>query len=85
VLTSYTSFSSQEEAVRVDRLSEEIGCVQSLRHSFQPILNKILQALDAPPIFVRTKALRALGQIVTVDPTILSAVRISMCSCPTVC
>ena len=31
-------------------------------------------ALDAPAIFMRTKALRALGQIVTSDATILSAV-----------
>jgi len=31
-------------------------------------------ALDAPAIFMRTKALRALGQIVTSDATILSTV-----------
>lgn len=31
-------------------------------------------ALDAPAIFMRTKALRALGQIVTSDSTILSTV-----------
>jgi len=31
-------------------------------------------ALDAPAIFMRTKALRALGQIVTSDASILSAV-----------
>ncbi|TFY83179.1 hypothetical protein EWM64_g834 [Hericium alpestre] len=33
----------------------------------------ILHALDAPPVFMRTKALRALGQIVTSDASILSA------------
>lgn len=66
--------SSQEEVARVDRLAEEIGNVQSLRNSFQPILNIILTALDAPAIFMRTKALRALGQIVTSDATILAAV-----------
>jgi len=33
-------------------------------------------ALDSPAIFVRTKALKALGVIVTSDSTILSAVRI---------
>ncbi|EDR13190.1 uncharacterized protein LACBIDRAFT_292430 [Laccaria bicolor S238N-H82] len=64
---------SQEEVARVDRLAEEIGNVQSLRNSFQPILNIILTALDAPAIFMRTKALRALGQIVTSDATILAA------------
>ncbi|KAJ7600473.1 hypothetical protein C8J56DRAFT_910344 [Mycena floridula] len=61
-----------DEAARVDRLAEEIGSIQSLKNSFQPILNKVLLALHAPPIFVRTKALRALGQIVTSDATILS-------------
>lgn len=59
---------------RIDRLSEEIGTCQSLRNSFNPILTVVLQALDAPPVFMRTKALKALGQIVTSDPSILSAV-----------
>lgn len=68
--------SSQEEVVRIDRLAEEIGTVQSLRNSFHPILNIVLVALDAPPIFMRTKALRALGQIVTSDATILSTVNL---------
>jgi hypothetical protein len=68
--------SSPEEVVRIDRLAEEIGIVQDLRNSYQPILNVTLLALDAPPVFVRTKALRALGQIVTSDPTILAAVRL---------
>ena len=67
--------STQEEAERIDRVAEEIGTIQMLRNSFQPILNIILMALDAPPIFMRTKALRALGQIVTSDPTILAEVR----------
>jgi hypothetical protein len=66
---------SPEEVVRIDRLAEEIGIAQDLRNSYQPILNVTLLALDAPPVFVRTKALRALGQIVTSDPTILAAVR----------
>ncbi|OSD02424.1 hypothetical protein PYCCODRAFT_1410918 [Trametes coccinea BRFM310] len=64
---------SQDEVARIDRLSEEIGTCQSLRNSFQPILTVVLQALDAPPVFMRTKALKALGQIVTSDPSILSA------------
>ena len=66
--------SSQEEVLRVDALAEEIGTIQSLRNSFNPILGIILMALDAPAIFMRTKALRALGQIVTSDASILSAV-----------
>ena len=75
VLRFYRRFHrSPEEVARIDRLAEEIGIVQDLRNSYQPILNVILLALDAPPVFVRTKALRALGQIVTSDPTILTAV-----------
>lgn len=69
---------SEEEAARVDLLAEEIGAVQNLRSSFGPILNVVLMALDAPPVFMRTKALRALGQIVTSDSSILSTV--SMCT-----
>lgn len=65
--------SSQEEVARIDRLSEEIGTCQSLRNSSNPILTVVLQALDAPPVFMRTKALKSLGQIVTSDPSILSA------------
>lgn len=68
-------FRSQEEAERIDALAEEIGITQNLRNSFNPILSVILVALDAPAIFMRTKALKALGQIVTSDPRILSAVR----------
>ncbi|KAF9005451.1 hypothetical protein BDQ17DRAFT_1353128 [Cyathus striatus] len=63
---------SDEEVLRIDRLAEEIGTIQSLRNSFHPIISIILSALDAPAIFMRTKALRALGQIVTSDATILS-------------
>jgi len=66
---------SPEEVAHIDRLAEDIGIVQDLRSSYQPILNVTLLALDAPPVFVRTKALRALGQIVTSDPTILTSVR----------
>jgi len=66
--------SSQEEGVRIDKLAERIGAIQCLKSSFQPILNIILLSLDAPPVFMRTKALRALGQIVMSDPTILSTV-----------
>ena len=75
VLHAESSSSSEQEAARIDRLSEEVGSVQTLRGLFLPILNVVLVALDAPPVFMRTKALRALGQIVTSDPSILSMVR----------
>ena len=73
VLTS-SYLRSPEEVALIDRLAEEIGIVQDMRNSYHPILNVTLLALDAPPVFVRTKALRALGQIVTSDPTILTSV-----------
>jgi cohesin loading factor subunit SCC2 len=74
-LQSTHSRSSQEEANKVDRYAEEIGTIQTLRNSFGPILNVVLLALDAPAVFMRTKALRALGQIVNSDSSILAAVR----------
>ncbi|KAH9175682.1 hypothetical protein EDB89DRAFT_2135583 [Lactarius sanguifluus] len=74
--TDVFDIGSPEEVARIDRLAEEIGIVQDLRNSYQPILNVILLALDAPPVFVRTKALRALGQIVTSDPTILTGANV---------
>ncbi|KAG1898204.1 uncharacterized protein F5891DRAFT_490571 [Suillus fuscotomentosus] len=64
---------SQEEINKVDRYAEEIGTIQTLRNSFGPILNVVLLALDAPAVFMRTKALRALGQIVNSDSSILAA------------
>ena len=77
---SRTLFSvSQEEASRVDRLAETVGITQGLRLYFNPILNVILQSLDAPPVFMRTKALKALGQILSSDPTILGQVRKNNC------
>ncbi|KAG6853818.1 hypothetical protein C0991_001064 [Blastosporella zonata] len=74
--TDVFDIGSQEEVVRVDRLAEEVGTIQSLRNSFQPILTIILMALDAPLIFMRTKALRALGQIVMSDATILATANV---------
>ncbi|KAH7925870.1 hypothetical protein BV22DRAFT_1088167 [Leucogyrophana mollusca] len=71
--TDVFDMGTQEEIARIDQLAEDIGTVQGLRSSFGPILNVILLALDAPPVFMRTKALRALGQIVTSDSSILSA------------
>ena len=79
VLNQYRG--SQDEATRMHRLSEEIGTIQTFRNSFSPILNAVLKALEAPPVFMRTKALKALGQIVTSDPSILSLVRDLECHC----
>ncbi|KAF8585885.1 hypothetical protein K439DRAFT_1615590 [Ramaria rubella] len=58
------------DAAHVDHLAKELGTTQSLNNVFDPILNVIL-VLDATAIFIRTKALRALVQIITADPGIL--------------
>ena len=59
----------------MDKLAEELAATHSLKNAFDPILNVILSALDAPPVFMRTKALKALSQVLTVDSTILTNVR----------
>ncbi|KLO06964.1 hypothetical protein SCHPADRAFT_1002012 [Schizopora paradoxa] len=63
---------TQEEITHVDRLTEQLGAIQILKNAFDPILNVILLVLDAPAVFMRTKALRALSQILTVDSSVLS-------------
>ncbi|KIK69873.1 hypothetical protein GYMLUDRAFT_34262 [Collybiopsis luxurians FD-317 M1] len=72
--TDVFDIGSLEEVIRVDRQAEEIGIIQgnSLKNGFMPMLTVTLHALDAPVIFMRTKALRALGQVITSDPTILT-------------
>ncbi|KAF5376813.1 hypothetical protein D9757_008902 [Collybiopsis confluens] len=72
--TDLFDIGSPEEVIRVDRQAEEIGTVQgnSLKNAFMPMLTVTLHALDAPIIFMRTKALKALGQVITSDPNILA-------------
>ena len=65
---------TQGETDRAHALSEQLGATLSLRNAFDPILNVIILALDAPAVFVRTKALRALSHILTVDSSVLSNV-----------
>ncbi|KAF8507524.1 hypothetical protein BU17DRAFT_57352 [Hysterangium stoloniferum] len=67
---------SEEDAARVDRLAEELGTTQGIGNAFDAILNVILMSLDATAVFMRTKALRALGQIVTADPGILRSMNV---------
>lgn len=69
-------YRTDAEIKRVDDLAERFGGTQSLRNAFEPILGAILMALDAPAVFMRTKALRALGLIVTKDSSILKQVYI---------
>ncbi|QRV77482.1 proline-rich protein Rad9 protein [Ceratobasidium sp. AG-Ba] len=63
--------STDAEIKRVDDLAERFGGTQGLRNAFEPILGAIISSLDAPAVFMRTKALRALGLIVTKDQSIL--------------
>ncbi|KAK7056612.1 Sister chromatid cohesion protein 2 [Paramarasmius palmivorus] len=74
---------TQDEITRIDRLSEELGSLSThpsgalgalatrTLPSFQALLKVILHALDASQIFMRTKALKALGLIVGCDNGIL--------------
>ncbi|KZV76249.1 hypothetical protein PENSPDRAFT_646530 [Peniophora sp. CONT] len=64
---------SQEEQARVDGLAEELGAMQDLRKSNDHIMRVVLLALDATAVFMRTKALKALGQVVQADPSVLEA------------
>ncbi|KAG8798144.1 Sister chromatid cohesion protein 2, partial [Serendipita sp. 400] len=65
------SIGSEGETARADKLSERLGSLSSLNAAFDPVLNVILGSLDAAAVFMRTKALRALGQILSSDASIL--------------
>ncbi|KAH7103288.1 hypothetical protein BKA62DRAFT_696412 [Auriculariales sp. MPI-PUGE-AT-0066] len=67
---------TEEEVSRVDRLAEEIGTIQSLKNAFDPILSVILVSLDSPAVFMRSKALRALGQVIGSDQDILRSPKV---------
>ena len=47
---------------------------RSLQSAFDPILRAIGASMDSSVVALRSKALRALGAIVTVDPDVLSLV-----------
>lgn len=59
------------EISRLDTLAEELGSLQRLSGAHDAILNVTLNCLDAPVVFMRTKGLRALGQIINADPEVL--------------
>lgn len=68
------SRSHRSNAKRIDVVSEIISVSQVLKHAFEPILNIIISSLDASAVFMRTKGLRALGQVIIEDPIILRSV-----------
>ena len=55
---------SQEEANRIDQLSEEVSTLQNMQSAFNLILTTITVVLNVLVIFMRTNALKALWQIV---------------------
>lgn len=66
---------TEVEISRLDALAEELGSLQRLSGAHDAILNVTLNCLDAPVVFMRTKGLRALGQIINADPEVLRKVR----------
>ena len=65
---------SPDDAGRIDAISEELNCTRTLNRAFEPILNAVLSALDSSSVTFRTKALKALGHVVTSDATVLTHV-----------
>ncbi|RHZ50276.1 hypothetical protein Glove_502g15 [Diversispora epigaea] len=57
-------------------ITELLATRQSLYQNFDSILSRILVSLDTGVVAFRTKALRALGQVVVCDPNILSQVNV---------
>lgn len=66
--------SLRSDGKRIDVVSEIVGVSQVLKHAFEPIFGVILSSLDASAVFMRTKGLRALGQVIIEDPAILRTV-----------
>ncbi|KZS93617.1 hypothetical protein SISNIDRAFT_454038 [Sistotremastrum niveocremeum HHB9708] len=62
---------SLREVSHIDRLAEHLGVWQNIKSIADPALSVVIVASDASAVTMRTKALRALGQIVTSDPQIL--------------
>lgn len=61
----------------MDALSEEINCSRALGRVFDSVLGAILCALDLSSATLRARALRALGQVVADDATVLEQVRLA--------
>ncbi|KZS93606.1 hypothetical protein SISNIDRAFT_485224 [Sistotremastrum niveocremeum HHB9708] len=61
---------SLREVSHIDRLAEHLGVWQNIKSIADPALSVVIVASDASAVTMRTKALRALGQIVTSDPQI---------------
>ncbi|CAG8488506.1 3073_t:CDS:10 [Acaulospora morrowiae] len=89
IIVEYWKMSSEDHITQslgqrsqsVDRsdillITELLASRQSLYQNFDSILSRILVSLDTGVVAFRTKALRALGQVVVCDPSILSQVNV---------
>jgi cohesin loading factor subunit SCC2 len=72
-LTSFYSRTDVEIA-RLDSLSEELGSISSLTNAYDAIVNVVLNSLGSTVVFMRTKGLKALGQMINTDPEVLRKV-----------
>jgi cohesin loading factor subunit SCC2 len=68
---------SSKEVTRIDQLAEQVGSTQGFFGLLDAILNVVIFASDSTVVTLRTKALRALGQVVASNPKILKNVRLS--------
>ncbi|CAG8727606.1 21248_t:CDS:10, partial [Racocetra persica] len=64
------------ERTDIHLVTELLATRQALYQNFDTILSRILVSLDTGVVAFRTKALRALGQVVVCDPGILSQVNV---------
>ncbi|GHJ86131.1 hypothetical protein NliqN6_2533 [Naganishia liquefaciens] len=62
---------SSEEAFMADLASCRLQSARTLQTAYPIILKSILSTLHAPIVGQRTKAIRALGNLITVDPDVL--------------
>ncbi|ORY01377.1 hypothetical protein K493DRAFT_405563 [Basidiobolus meristosporus CBS 931.73] len=85
VLREFALNSTDKPEKRRDKLSDRhtilsvaelLGTRQGLYQSFDVLLSKILAALEMSVVAFRTKALKALGQVVVSHPEILSQVNV---------
>ncbi|KAG9034044.1 Sister chromatid cohesion protein 2 [Tulasnella sp. JGI-2019a] len=62
---------TEGDIARVDSLSEELGSTNALTNAYDAIVNVVLNALGSTVVFMRTKSLRALGQMIVADSNVL--------------
>ncbi|KAF0521889.1 ARM repeat-containing protein [Gigaspora margarita] len=76
IVQSLEHRTQEVERTDVHLITELMATRQALYQNFDSILSRILISLDTGVVAFRTKALRALGQVVVCDPNILSQVNV---------